>query len=769
MKRFIEKLFSTQPQTNLAGDILVSIPRIVCGLLLAFDFGSSKFGMPWSGNDLTLFDIPDWSAEDVAQFGGLFALAPYFFAWMAAASETLGGLLLALGLKTRLASLMIGCTMLVAIFFQKWDSSLWEMLPAMGFLWVSLYSLAMGSGRLGLDFIIAKAIKRRRLLTIPIGQIATQISWSKNLFIVLLLTSCSVSAQEHTIQFKVDMAGLDAQDVAIQGSVSPLSWDEAYPLIDQDGDGIFEAEITFNTSDRYVKFKFLADGEIELSGADERILWFQDEPLEKVYTFNEYEFYDDEQREKLTFTAEQIQEDVTTLSQILQHIHPAIYQYTDSVTLQTYLAQLEQEMLAEPTLVNAYASVSKFAAKVKCSHTFTNPWNQSANVEKAIFYRPDKLPFTFRRIGKQLFIDKNASGNQQLNSGLEILSINGVAVDFILTNLAQYVTSDGNNYEKKLERLALTGTEKYSLFDIFYPIVFGSYEQFALQLKDNQTAETFSTTVMAMSKTRRTKVLQDRYENLETSLQDGWNFRLLNDKVGMLTIKSFAVQRNEFDWKAIIDDAFETLNNQKIPNLIIDIRENEGGQGEVGEYILEQVIREPFAVSAMQASVRYLTIPEAYQKHIGTWDKFSYDFTKKVAEKQDDYYLLKQKYSVGGKTYQPKKNGYQGNVYLITDASNSSATHLMATYAKRIKNITLVGQETGGNQLGTNGSFMFFLRLPNTRVEIDIPVIHMFIPPLTGEAQDGGIQPDVVVEKTWKDIALGKDTEVEKILSLINE
>lgn len=769
MRHIIEKLVKTQPQTNIAGDLLVSIPRIVCGLLLAFDFGSSKFGMPWSGNDLALFGIPNWFVEDVAKFGGLFAIAPYFFAWMAAASETLGGLLLALGLKTRLASLLIMCTMLVAIFFQKWDNGLWGMLPALGFLWVSFYSLAMGSGRFGLDRLITNMLKKRHLLNIPVGNINASLSKSTSIILLLVLSSFSLSAQERKVKFGVNMSGLDAQSVSIKGSVSPLSWDKEYPLTDQDGDGIFETEITFNTSNRYVNFKFVNNGQTELEGSDERRIWFKEEPVEKVYSFNEYEFYNDEQLRKLTFTEEEIKEDVIKLGEILQYLHPAVYKYTDSVTMQADLAQLEKEMLAEPTLINAYKAVSKFAAKVKCSHTFTNPWNQGANMEKAVFYQPNKLPFTFKRIGKRLFVDKNASENQELESGLEILSINGVAVDAILTDLAQYVTSDGNNYEKKLERLALTGSEKFSMFDIFYPIVFGSYDQFELELKDNQTGDTMTETVAATSKTNRTKVLQERYQDIEISLRDGWSFKLLNDQVGILKINSFAIQRNEFDWKAIIDEAFEELNGKNIPNLIVDIRENEGGQGIVGEYILERVIKEPFTAPAMQSSVRYLTIPEDYQKSINTWDKFPYDFSNKIEEKKGDTYILKQKYSVAGKTYKPKKNGYKGDVFLITDASNSSATHLMAAYAKKIEGITIVGQETGGNQLGTNGSYMFFLRLPNTKVELDIPVINMFVPPLSGEARDGGIAPDVVVEKSWENVVLGKDAEVEKILSLIKE
>ena len=138
----------------------IAIPRIIAGLLLAIDFGASKFGMPWTdpGKDLSLFEVVSWFPEDVAAFGFPFDLAPWFFAWMGAASEAIGGLFLALGLGTRIASFLIICTMLVAIFFQKWGDGTWGMLPAMGFLWLGIYVLIIGSGKIGVDYWLAKRL-----------------------------------------------------------------------------------------------------------------------------------------------------------------------------------------------------------------------------------------------------------------------------------------------------------------------------------------------------------------------------------------------------------------------------------------------------------------------------------------------------------------------------------------------------------------------------------------------------------------------------------
>jgi putative oxidoreductase len=139
-------------------DLLVAIPRIVCGYLLTANFGADKFGLPWSPADknLGLFEIAFWFPGDVAEYGGIFAYFPVFFAWMAGFSEAVGGLFLAIGFQTRIASFLIAATMLVAVLLQQIQNGMWNTLPALGFLWVSIYSLIMGSGRFGIDYLITK-------------------------------------------------------------------------------------------------------------------------------------------------------------------------------------------------------------------------------------------------------------------------------------------------------------------------------------------------------------------------------------------------------------------------------------------------------------------------------------------------------------------------------------------------------------------------------------------------------------------------------------
>ena len=162
-KKLIElskKIITPVDIKGWASNILIAIPRVICGLLLTIDFGASKFGMPWTDSEknLSLFQVAPWFPEDVAKFGIPFSIAPVFFAWMAVASEAIGGLFLTFGFQTRVAAFLIGCTMLVAIFFQKFGEGTWNMLPAMGFLWISIYSVVLGSGKIGIDYLLSKKL-----------------------------------------------------------------------------------------------------------------------------------------------------------------------------------------------------------------------------------------------------------------------------------------------------------------------------------------------------------------------------------------------------------------------------------------------------------------------------------------------------------------------------------------------------------------------------------------------------------------------------------
>lgn len=592
----------------------------------------------------------------------------------------------------------------------------------------------------------------------------------KYLFFALSLSlffACG-TPKTYQVQFKVDMPeSAQGDKVYLQGDVEPLSWNEGYVLNDEDGDGTYEASIEFVTKKKKLNYKFRQGNNWELNGADNRSLWLKPEGLTVEALFDEYEYFDTEKINALTYTPEQIKEDVAVLRKTIQFVHPNLYKYRSKADLEMDLQQLEKAMLAEPTLTNAYKQVSKFATKIECSHTFTNPWNQGSLTKRAIFFQPDKVPFTFSRIGKRMFIDKNASDVEELVSGLEVLEINGVPTQTIFERLMPYVSADGANDEKKLQRLTLSGNNKFELFDIFLPLEFGSTQNFILKLYDHSNNQTFEKEVSAVSKTRRDANLKAKYPTFKNDFASGWQFDWKNDSTAYLKMQSFAVFDNSFDWKGFLTSAFNEVNQKNAQHLILDIRGNEGGNDDIVEYLLLKMLNQTIEVPAPQSIVNYKKLPEELRANVSTWSKLPYNWGATVEELPNGQYQMKERFGGRAKIYKPAADNFQGKVYLLVDAENSSATQIMATYAKEYDLATVIGQPTGGNQRGLNGGYMFFHRLPNTGVEIDLPLIGINLFPVTDDTPNGGVQPDLLVKKNITDFINGADTELQATMDII--
>jgi C-terminal processing protease CtpA/Prc len=106
----------------------------------------------------------------------------------------------------------------------------------------------------------------------------------------------------------------------------------------------------------------------------------------------------------------------------------------------------------------------------------------------------------------------------------------------------------------------------------------------------------------------------------------------------------------------------------------------------------------------------------------------------------------------------PAAPRFTGRLIVLVDASNSSATFEFAARVQRHRLGTLVGEPTGGNQRGINGGAFFFLRLPATGIEVDIPIIGLYPPGRRVDGvRDGGLVPDVEIAVTAADLARGHD------------
>jgi len=111
----------------------------------------------------------------------------------------------------------------------------------------------------------------------------------KNLKYIIILIgflsqSCVQETHQKTVTFRVDMTSVPtASNVGVRGSFTANSWNEAAPLTDKNGDGIYEETFSQKTAINAIEFKFVNNNDYELKGQNNRTINFEYKPEAIVY------------------------------------------------------------------------------------------------------------------------------------------------------------------------------------------------------------------------------------------------------------------------------------------------------------------------------------------------------------------------------------------------------------------------------------------------------------------------------------------------------
>jgi hypothetical protein len=458
---------------------------------------------------------------------------------------------------------------------------------------------------------------------------------------------------------------------------------------------------------------------------------------------------------------EKFLEDCSILKKSLDELHPGIYRYSDESYFENAyddLINIAGDSISEE---NAFLMISEFLAKIRCGHTIVNPYNQNENISNSILKGKNKLPFTFTIVDKRMIIQQDVS-DEELDRGSEVFEINGTPVEKIIEDLMKYSDGDGSNDAQRVRNMGITGLGDYEFFDIYFPLIVPPVEgAFEITYNSRKSRAGFlSSRFFAITREERKLRLEQKHNVKDVSYDEQWKFKILDNRTGLLQIGTFVTYNMKLDWKKFLADAFAEMNKKNIPNLIIDIRGNAGGTTEVAGEIVSYLTQEPIDVMMEKRLVRYVKIPDDLAPYLSTWDNSFKDRTGTVEKYDDTFYVLKDE-SENENVIIPKENPYPGKTYLLVDAANSSATFILAKTLKKNGLATLVGQTTGGNQKGINGGQLMFLDLPNTGIEVDIPLIGYFP---AGNPPDAGLEPDVKISKSAKDFADGIDAEMNYVL-----
>ena len=217
-----------------------------------------------------------------------------------------------------------------------------------------------------------------------------------------------------------------------------------------------------------------------------------------------------------------------------------------------------------------------------------------------------------------------------------------------------------------------------------------------------------------------------------------------------MILANFSYGRTE-SYRHFVDSFFS--KHAESQYLIVDIRENRGGSGYRGYYLLDN-----FTSSNYQVAKDFVfKVSDTMRKSI-----YAGKTGNHLSEAKNGEYIE----AVNHRMRAPRKTSkkFQGKVFLLVSEKTFSAGVVLAAVFKANGFGIIIGRETDGRERFCSDPVT--VKFPNCKLKGSIPVAVYTLP---GENPDRGVVPDIVVARTIEDYRLGKDVDMEKVKSLIQK
>ncbi len=426
---------------------------------------------------------------------------------------------------------------------------------------------------------------------------------------------------------------------------------------------------------------------------------------------------------------EQLKNDLTYLERELETHNPTLYIYNSKEEIKKHFNTIRNSVKEKTGAIQFHKLLSLFVACANEGHITTG--SKDDEFYKGFFSEEFKsLPLEVRFIENRIFVWRNFSSDTVLQKGDEILSINGYTPTEIRNTIFRYTASDGSIETYKQSRLSKELSARYFWF-IEQP------DLFLLEYRKRGSEGTKEVQLPALSRPEmsRWSVLKGYESNKPMGIDRLYNLNI-DKSTAILTLRDFdektveeyAIQAFDFYLKI-----FRRLRQNKIKNLIIDVRDNIGGLKEFGDDIL------PFVLKKNRK--------EVFRELINREGKIH-------------------------QSYLPKRNRwfFKGNLYvLVNGATFSTAAHI-AKYLREFANAITIGEETGSRYEGFAAGTIHYCVLPHSKIKIGIP--NLWVRNIISEKQDTknrGLIPDYPVNSEIIDLLHNKDKAKLKALELISE
>ncbi|MDB4293090.1 S41 family peptidase [Maribacter sp.] len=458
-------------------------------------------------------------------------------------------------------------------------------------------------------------------------------------------------------------------------------------------------------------------------------------------------------------------QDLNILKENLELIHPGLYVYTTEQEMEVYFEELRASLDQPMKPIVFYRKLVSIHNKIRDGHTFVIPpeeWSVAVETHLPHF------PFDVYHDGEKLFILKNFSDTTEIDEGLEIISINGLSSTEVFDSLIESWTKDG--YNKTFPAMLIQQD-----FSEFYANIFGTAKVYDLVVKKEEIEIPYRIDGLPISEIR-TRSMQRYQFDKRPWYNDNKNPPLqltLKDGVAILRVPTFSINTIEdtkIDYEDFFKAAFTKITNANCNNLIIDIRGNGGGEGDVATELFSYLHDKPFnLLKEIHTITNKITNKKFFEGNVSSTNFQMKAGLKRIGEnKFTPKPAAARKKHLSLEDKEPATPYYGGKVYVLIDGWSFSASGMFTALIKNYNRGIFIGEEAGSNPHTQNGDFEQMLKLPNSGVRMRIPLLHYKMN-VNFENTGQGVIPDHYIKNSIAEELNKEDAVMEWTLDFIRE
>lgn len=450
-------------------------------------------------------------------------------------------------------------------------------------------------------------------------------------------------------------------------------------------------------------------------------------------------------------TKQQAREDMTICLNAFQEAYPGLYDVVSKEEFESLRSQMINKIDSGTDEIDYYdfvVLISQITSKIHDSHISMNipQWAYPARGShtSAIY---------FGWINDTL-ICTNAVTQYKHLINRPIKSVNGMSADSMKNRIIKNISG----YDAQVESLNAMALATTGFISLFILPNGGSNFDMNVEFADGEKVE-----IKAVEYKDAKYEYSFRNFMMVNRLQQGYLLKMIDDSTAYVGISTFSLNQVQTD---DITRFIDSVSN--VPNLIIDVRNNGGGNGDVLSKIYSHVAYEPFKTygfSKVSKTGNFECFNNSSNYNgVDSKDMFS---GYKAEKGKDGYYHRSEKGNVVSPAPEAK---YRGKVYVLVNEHSVSAATLFPAMLVRNHRGVVVGRETRTAYHFMNAIKFAHMSLPTSQIKVTIPLIGTHFDTVVNDRvpYGRGVLPDYEVPLTMDEISFKNgDAILNKAMELI--